>query len=55
MNRLLAAGIVLTAAGMAGYAGGIVAEYPGRAFSVTVVMIGITLIGVHRADGEGTA
>lgn len=47
MNRLLAAGLALTVAGFVGYALGIRIPYPGRAFSVTAVMVGITLIAVH--------
>ena len=51
MNGLLAAGTGLTLLGVGGYVLGILSPYPGRAFSVTVVMIGITLIGVHNVDG----
>ena len=50
MNRLMAAGIVLTAVGFVGYVVGVVQPYPGRAFSVTVVMAGITLVAIHRMD-----
>jgi hypothetical protein len=52
MNRTLIGGIGLTALGLAGYllgvAGdaGLVDPYPGRAFSVTGVMVGITLLAV---------
>jgi len=52
MNRLLVAGAVLVALGVAGYAAGVVAPYPARAFSVTAVMLGITLIAIRRADAE---
>lgn len=51
MNPLLAAGLVMTVAGFVGYVLGIRVPYPGRAFSVTVLMIGITLIAVHWNGG----
>jgi hypothetical protein len=50
MNRLFAAGALVTVLGLWGYAAGIVDACPGRAFSVTAVMVGITLLGVGRAD-----
>ena len=46
MNRLQLAGVGLTAAGVAGYAIGVFAPYPGRAFSVTGVMVGITFLSL---------
>lgn len=52
MNRERAFGIALTALGVAGYAAGTVAPYPGRAFSVTAVMIGITLFAISNAGEE---
>lgn len=48
MNRASLLGIVLIVAGLGGYAVGVIATYPGRAFSVTLVMVGITLL-VSRA------
>ena len=53
MNRSLALGGALTAAGVVGYAAGIATQYPGRAFSVTAVMVGLTLLVVGRAGGDG--
>lgn len=53
MNRVLAAGVVLTAAGLAGYAAGVRTAYFGRAFSVTAVMLGITLIAIRRVGRSG--
>jgi len=50
MNRLVVAGAVLVALGVGGYAAGTLVEYPARAFSVTAVMLGITLIAIRRAD-----
>lgn len=46
MNRTLLAGIALTAAGVVGYAVGVARPYPGRAFSLSGVMIGLTLVAV---------
>jgi hypothetical protein len=46
MNRTTAAGAALTVAGVAGYVVGVLAPYPGRAFSITGVMVGITLFAV---------
>lgn len=51
MNRTRAAGLALTAGGVAGYLAGLVTPYPGRAFSVTAVIVGITLASL----GSGTA
>lgn len=49
MNRLLVIGLVCTTVGLVGYTVGIVVAYPGRSFSVSLSMIGVTLlaIGVH--------
>lgn len=52
MNRLLAGGVALTALGVAGYGLGLVVAYPGRAVSVTAVMVGLTLVAIRNADGE---
>lgn len=49
MNPLVVAGLLLTVAGIAGYAVGIAVPYPARAFSVTAFMVGITLVAVRRA------
>lgn len=54
MNRVLPAGALVTLAGAAGYAAGVVRAYPGRAFSLTAVMLGITLLAMGRT-GEGAA
>jgi hypothetical protein len=50
MDRVVAAGIALTVLGLVGYAVGVAAPYPGRAFSVTGVMVGLTLVAV---GGDG--
>lgn len=55
MNLTLAVGLTLTVAGAFGYAVGITTPYPGRAFSVTAIMIGITLVAIGRASGRELA
>lgn len=52
MNRTLVAGFLLTGVGVVGYAVGVVVAYGGRAFSVTAVMLGISLMAVGRSGGE---
>jgi hypothetical protein len=46
MNSLQTAGVVLTLAGVAGYAVGVLAPYPGRGFSVAGVMVGVTFLSL---------
>lgn len=46
MNRVRTAGVVTTVLGVVGYGVGTLVAYPGRAFSVTAVMVGITLWAV---------
>lgn len=59
MNRLAIAGGLSLVGGVVGYAAGIAAAYPGRSFSVTAVMIGVTLLamrnvpGNEKEDGDG--
>lgn len=52
MNTALVVGVAATLLGFAGYVVGISAAYPGRAFSVTLLMFGMALVLVGRA---GTA
>ncbi|WP_168192951.1 hypothetical protein [Halostella pelagica] len=52
MNRNLAVGTALTVGGVVGYVAGIATQYPGRAFSVAAVMVGLTLLVVGRAGGD---
>jgi len=49
MNIVSSIGVVLTIAGVAGYIAGITTPYPGRAFSVTAVMAGVTMMAVGRS------
>lgn len=53
MNRVTAVGFVLTATGLLGYAAGAAVAYPGRSFSVTAVMVGITLIAIRSFRDAG--
>ncbi|MFB6308479.1 MAG: hypothetical protein ABEH35_04040 [Haloarculaceae archaeon] len=56
MHRTTALGVALSAAGIAGYAVGIYVAYPGRAFSITAVMVGVCLaVFGRRAGAEVTA
>jgi hypothetical protein len=50
MDRTFTVGAALTVAGVCGYVVGVRLAYPGRSFSLTAIMIGITLaaIGDHR-------
>lgn len=52
MDTTFAVGAALTAAGLLGYAVGVVAAYPGRAFAVTGFMVGVTLLAVAGGEGE---
>lgn len=57
MNRSLGVGLVLSVVGLVGYAAGIWLVYPGRSFSVTAVMVGVTLAAIGRSangDAEGS-
>lgn len=49
MNRVLGTGAALTAVGVVGYVAGVLVPYPGRSFSVTAVMVGVTLLAIGRA------
>lgn len=46
MDRRFLLGVGLTVVGVCGYAVGTVVAYPGRAFSLTAVMLGITLVAI---------
>lgn len=52
MNRLAVAGVAFLVLGLVGYAVGTLVAYPGRSFSVTAVMVGLTLVAVRTADRE---
>ncbi|MFC7226765.1 hypothetical protein N0B31_05065 [Salinirubellus salinus] len=46
MNGPLVVGLSLTVLSSAGYAVGVLAPYPGRAFSLTGLMVGLALLSV---------
>jgi hypothetical protein len=46
MDHTRTLGAVLTVAGIVGYSLGVFVPYPGRAFSVAGVMVGLTLLSV---------
>lgn len=46
MDRTFLVGAGLAGLGIGGYVAGTVVAYPGRAFSLTAVMVGITLSAV---------
>ena len=48
MNRGTGIGGVLLALGFGGYVAGVYTPYTGRAFSLTAIMIGITLVAIAR-------
>ena len=50
MNIVLLLGLLLTGVGLIGYLTGISTVYPGRAFSVTAVMVGLTLVAIGRSQ-----
>ncbi|ELZ98738.1 hypothetical protein C440_00240 [Haloferax mucosum ATCC BAA-1512] len=50
MKRVRTAGIGVTAVGVVGYGVGAFVAYPGRAFSVTTVMVGITLWAIGGGE-----
>jgi hypothetical protein len=54
MDSLAALGPLLVVVGLAGYVAGIAVPYPGRAFALTVLMVGTTLLAVRPpATAEG--
>jgi hypothetical protein len=53
MNRTLGTGIALSLLGILAYAAGVWTPYPGRAFSVTTVMVGLTLVAIGRSGSPG--
>jgi len=46
MDRTFLAGTGLTVVGVCGYVVGVLVAYPGRAFSLTALMLGITLAAI---------
>lgn len=52
MNRVIAIGSGLTILGVCGYGMGVVIAYPGRALSVTAVMVGIALVAISGTEAN---
>jgi hypothetical protein len=52
MRHTRSVGILLTALGVAGYAIGVAAPYPGRSASIVGVMVGVTLYAIGYGEGE---
>lgn len=48
MDRSTPAGIGLFTVGLLGYLAGIYVTYPGRAFSITAIIVGIALVAIAR-------
>lgn len=55
MNTALAVGGAATLLGIGGYVAGTSVAYPGRAFSLTLLMFGTALALVSRAGTDETA
>lgn len=53
MDRIQLAGVLLFLVGMAGYIAGIYVTYPGRSFSVTAVMVGLSLVVIGQGQQTG--
>jgi hypothetical protein len=53
MDRALLAGVGLSCLGVVGYVVGTHVAYSGRAFSITALMAGITLVAIARRPGAG--
>ncbi|MFT4946023.1 MAG: hypothetical protein ACI8TL_000253 [Natronomonas sp.] len=49
MNPRRVLGIALAVVGLAGYVGGVAVAYPGRAFSITLLMFGIALAAISSS------
>lgn len=50
MDRLRVGGGVLTLAGLAAYTAGVLTPYPGRGFSIAVVMVGLTMVAIGGSN-----
>ena len=50
MERVRALGLLLTAGGLAAYVAGTVVPYEGRAFSLTALMVGLTLVAIGGVE-----
>lgn len=55
MNPATALGLAVTAVGLGGYVLGVSTAYVGRSFSITLVMIGITILAMRGVIEERAA
>ncbi len=55
MNPATVLGLAAIAVGLGGYGLGVSTAYPGRAFSITLVMVGITVLAMRGVIGERAA
>lgn len=55
MNRTTALGIALLGIGLVGYVTGVYVPYPGRGFSITAVMVGLTLAAIAASHAGASA
>lgn len=53
MNWARLAGAGLFAVGLTGYVVGIYVEYPGRAFSITAIIVGVALVAIAARSDSG--
>lgn len=53
MHRRAPVGGGLLVAGLLGYVAGVYVSYPGRAFSLTAIMVGIVLVVIGGMPGGG--
>ncbi|WP_248896483.1 hypothetical protein [Haloplanus halobius] len=54
MDRTFLAGAGLAIVGICGYVAGVLVAYPGRSFSLTALMVGITLAAIGgRTEDDG--
>mgnify|MGYP006308669149 CR=1 FL=1 len=53
MNTHKAIGLALLVGGTAAYVVGVYVPYPGRGFSLTAVMVGITLAAIAQSTAGG--
>lgn len=53
MDRRTTTGAVLILVGSLGYVIGIYIAYPGRAFSITALIVGIALVAIAQQTGVG--
>jgi hypothetical protein len=53
MDRKTITGIALSLIGLFGYVAGVYVPYPGRAFSLTVFMVGIARVAIAQQSATG--